>query len=446
MDLLNQILANTENRNNGPRIIGEQHDTGKINYGGEDAIKNANRRPTGPWDAAEYGISLEEAQRRYDAAQTPEGREKVILELKAMAIKRAGLDTSNGRVNMFAAGKLPWHGLGVNVSEALASKDAITLAGLNWDVAKTQLEYRDGAGMVRQAKGTYGIVRSDTGEYLGTVGNRYKEIQNSTAFDFLDGVLAEFGAKYESAGSLYNGQRVWMLVKMPRQSFTINGGDDTECYGLFTNPHDGSGVAEFFPTTVRVVCANTTALAIRNNKGKGLRIRHTGDLKAKIKIAKQTLGLAVESFAGYKIAAEELYKKPMAVRPYVNAVLDKVLDVTQEEASKGAMALAMANTERKTEEKELLDSIVKSYEKQIERRENVLAEILQRYENSNNSLPGIRGTAWQAVNAVTEYANHGKLGKESQDASTRASRRFESIMGGEADQIMQVAYQKAMQA
>jgi hypothetical protein len=71
--------------------------------------------------------------------------------------------------------------------------------------------------------------------------------------------------------------------------------------------------------------------------------------------------------------------------------------------------------------------------------------MLDRYESERCGLNGQRGMAWAALNAVTESADHGKLGGRfagSEDA--KRSRRFESILTGAADDAKQVAYQRAL--
>src|SRR5690242_15916870 len=109
-NLLDSLIDNYS----GAKIVGQNHNIDDINYGGEGAIRSS--RPSGNWDEREYGITLEAAQKRWDDAQTPEARAKVIADLKARAIQRAGLDTNGGRVRMMSAnGVLPWHGLGVVV-------------------------------------------------------------------------------------------------------------------------------------------------------------------------------------------------------------------------------------------------------------------------------------------------------------------------------------------
>lgn len=439
---LDQVISNTSY---GPTIISEQHDVSKIDFGGEDAIKNSgSSRPGsngGGWDAGEYGISLAEAQKRWDDAQTPEAREKLIAELRLRAIRRAGLDTSNGRVNVFVAGRAPWHKLGVNVAEAVNSADAARLSGTDFIVDKLPLSYVDATGTVRTQEDVFGLVRRDTGAFLGNVGNRYKVIQNESAFEFLDSVLGEFGARYESAGSIFGGKKVWALVHLPQQRIVIAGQDVSEAYAIFQNPHDGSGKAFCFPTVERVVCSNTYRIA-SGERDKGIGLRHTGDIKARIADARVALGLAVSGFDKYAEKAQALVEaKVPVVNNYFDDVLDAVLEVTAAESIKGASALAAAL--QVTEAERAL--VEKSFEKKIERRGEILEEILGRYEGEKCGIAGIRGTAWSAYNAISEFADHGKLNaRQSKDAELRESRRFESTLIGDADELKQVAFARAL--
>jgi phage/plasmid-like protein (TIGR03299 family) len=274
---------------------------------------------------------------------------------------------------------------------------------------------------------------------LGVVGGRYTPIQNSEAFDFLDGVLEEFGARYETAGALYGGEKVFMLASMPKQSFTVNGGDRQEAYVAFMNYHDGSGSAWCFPTSVRVVCNNTFRAASQDKK-KGLSIRHTGKVKDKLAMARETLGFAVKSFEDYKEHAETLYRKPCEINHYANDVLDAVLEVTQAQAMSGADVLAASL--KVTQAEQYLAE--KSFAKKIERRGEILEDIIGRYESERCGIGSIRGTAWACFNAVTEYADHSTIGRQAQDVVTRASRRFESSIVGDADNVKQVAFEHAM--
>lgn len=435
-DLLDSIIAGYGVN----RIVSEEHDTNKVSVG-EGDIKSALGNLTNiPWDAGEYGISRAEVQRRIEAADTPEAREQVLVDLRARALTRAGLDTSTGKVAVAVAGKPAWHGLGVNVAEAMTSAEAIRLASLDWSVGKRQLAFALPDGSYREAPGAFGVVREDTNSHLGVVGSQYRPIQNAEAFDFLDGVLRQFGARYESAGAVFGGRQIWLQVRLPQQSFTLNGNDRNDAFCVFFNPHDGSGAAHCYPTSERVVCANTLRIA-NNGRARGISLRHNGNLTRRIEEAQDVLGLAVTQFDHYRDQAEVLAKTPLAIEPYADLVLDAVLEVTAAQARAGADALAaaldIAEADRELKRKAI--------QRQIDTRKNLLTDILTRYESGTNGVGGMRGSAWSGLNAVTEAADHGPLGgRFSGTDHDKASRRFESVLSGRADEVKQVAFAAAV--
>jgi len=126
------------------------------------------------------------------------------------------IDTTTGTAAVFTAGTPPWHGLGRNVGEAVTSQQAIELAGLDWKVVQWPISAvsPDGWGTVA-AKDHVANVRADTKSVLGIVGRKYQPFQNGEAFQFADAVVGEGLAKYETAGALRGGKRVWMLLNSP---------------------------------------------------------------------------------------------------------------------------------------------------------------------------------------------------------------------------------------
>ena len=98
---------------------------------------------------------------------------------------------------------------------------------------------------------------------MGVVTDRYRTIQNHDAFAFTDSLLGE-GVTYETAGSLQNGRRVWVLAKLP-QRYIISG-DEITPYLVFMNAHDGTGAIKAAMTPIRVVCMNTLNLALSTAK------------------------------------------------------------------------------------------------------------------------------------------------------------------------------------
>ena len=201
---------------------------------------------------------------------------------------------------MFYTREKPWHALGTMVAEAPNSKDALRLAGLNWKVLQKPV-YTENEELVQGYKAN---VRDTDRKVLGVVTDRYKVIQNEEAFAFTDTLLGE-GVRYETAGSLQEGRRVWMLARLPREF--IIGGERISPYMVFSNTHDGSGAVKTALTPIRVVCNNTLNLALRTAKRSWSMI-HTGDISGKIEEAKNTLLLADEYMTALGQEFENLRK------------------------------------------------------------------------------------------------------------------------------------------
>ncbi|CCZ61360.1 phage/plasmid-related protein TIGR03299 [Hungatella hathewayi CAG:224] len=182
---------------------------------------------------------------------------------------------------MFYVRETPWHGLGTKVMEAPTSTEALTLAGLDWKVTQKLIETEDGIPI----SGFKANIRDSDEKVLGVVTDRYKVVQNTDAFSFTDELLGE-GVTYETAGSLQEGRRTWLLAKLP-QRYIISS-DEITPYLVFMNSHDGTGSIKAAMTPIRVVCQNTLNLALSTAK-RYWSTNHTGDIQGKINDAKYTL-------------------------------------------------------------------------------------------------------------------------------------------------------------
>lgn len=185
---------------------------------------------------------------------------------------------------MFYVREKPWHGLGTKVMEAPKSKEALRIAGLDWKVVQEPVftETKE------KIEGYRVNVRDTDRKVLGVVTERYKVIQNEEAFAFTDALLGE-GVRYETAGSLQGGKKVWLLAHLP-QEYIISG-ERISPYLVFSNTHDGSGAVRVALTPIRVVCNNTLNLALSTAK-RSWSMVHTGNIQEKMEEAKNTLFMA----------------------------------------------------------------------------------------------------------------------------------------------------------
>jgi len=195
---------------------------------------------------------------------------------------------------MFYVRVAPWHNLGVCVESAITSEDALVQSGLDWNVIQRPIM----TSSYHPIPGYKANIRETDNAILGVVTDRYKVVQNHEAFAFTDALLGE-GVKYETAGSLNDGKRIWLLAKLP-DKYIIEG-EQIDPYLVFSSSHDGSASIKVCMTPIRVVCQNTLNLAIGNAKRIWSTI-HVGDLARKMDDAHNTLLLA-EKYMG-KLGAE----------------------------------------------------------------------------------------------------------------------------------------------
>lgn len=225
---------------------------------------------------------------------------------------------------MFYTRTAPWHGLGTRVLEAPTSSAALSLAGLDWKVVQKPVFTADGLFI----SGFKANVRDRDSQVLGVVSDRYKVVQNEDAFAFTDELLGE-GVTYETAGSLQNGRRTWILAKLP-QRYIIRG-DEIDPYLVFMNSHDGTGAIKAAMTPVRVVCQNTLNLALSTARWSWSTI-HTGDIHGKLQDARNTLLYADRYMAALGKTIEELSLQKLSDRQvleYIDALFPLPEDASE---------------------------------------------------------------------------------------------------------------------
>ena len=284
-------------------------------------------------------------------------------------------------------GILPWHGLGQVIEGTLSSNEAIQAAGLDW-IVKPMPMY-DHLG--REISGFKVNTRMSDNKLLGVVTDKYRVVQNAEAFAFTDALLGA-GVQYETAGSLANGKRVWMLARMEN---TLLAEENIDPYLVFTNSHDGKGAVRVAITPVRVVCSNTLNLALRG-ASRHWSCVHKGDIQSKLDEARYTLASAERYMKALEEEFGELKLKTLSDNK-VEQMTDKLLelefnDIYNKAIKKGSSAVIQLKEELKRQK----------YEDKLNRKR---AEILTIYHEKPD-LVGTEKSAFRFVNAVSDYATH----------------------------------------
>lgn len=170
-----------------------------------------------------------------------------------------------------------WHELGTVLNHDPDTVEQFQCSGLNWTVRKEALMYNFGGELMKSAH--YGVVRETDGQFLGVCKDRYQLFQNSEQFDWCDPLIKSGLYKWESAGSLKQGQTCWALLNSGESE--IIKGDKSKHYLLITWSHDGSKSVMIRPTSIRVVCNNTLTQAVKED-GKKDRVKHTMSMKLRL--------------------------------------------------------------------------------------------------------------------------------------------------------------------
>lgn len=289
------------------------------------------------------------------------------------------LDITNGIASFASARENAWHRLGNVLPDAMTAEQALDAANLsNWDVRKLPLFTADEQGVQIEVPDRYAVVRNNPVvpgrvDALGVVGDYYHPIQNEDHAAFLNALVDESGAHFETAGALEGGRKVFISMKLPGY-MEIGGCDPVDTYLAAVNSHDGSLSFTTMATPVRIVCANTLGMAYQNHSHI-VRLRHTSGAKNAVQRARETLELTFSYLDAFQAEAEQLINTTMTQSRFEQIISENF------GAKDGASAGIVTKAERK------------------------LDEMASLFADAQTQA-GIRDTAWAGFNALTEWADH----------------------------------------
>jgi phage/plasmid-like protein (TIGR03299 family) len=299
-------------------------------------------------------------------------------------------------------GATPWHKLGtpLTTDDLYDWQSACVKSGLDWEAELVPLLTAD-----TQAKVEHQAVRRKSdNRILGVVGPKYHVLQNRAAFQWFQPFLDAREAALNTAGCLCEGSRVWVLAKLNRDPLIIAPGDEVEKFILLSHGHDGSLAVRVGFTPIRVVCANTLALAHRADASKLIRLKHTKDIHENLANVREVMNVAIQEFEAtaeqYRLLARKSINQA-DLRRYVK----KVLKVAGDKIST--------------------------------RMKNTIEEILGKCESGKgNDLPSVRGTLWTAYNGFNEWLAY--------DRGHNQQNRLNSLWFGDSANVNRFALETAL--
>lgn len=313
-----------------------------------------------------------------------------------------------------------WHGLGTIIESAVGPMEAMRIAKLDWQVAFADGQYArfdlSGGQLpfitadIRESRTLFRMPSDGQPNYLelGTHGLRYTPIQNNELFELAYEVDKEI--KVESAGSLFNGKKIFCLLRAP--NIDIAGRDSVDPYLALLNSHDGSMALSAMPTSIRIVCNNTLSMALRDGQKKMHKVMHTSskderiaEMKSALKLFSQTREFFIET--AEKLAAREIANRQQLME-FWSHCYTKLVPKRKDEDE---MTYMQASVET-----------IQSWESKME-----IEKMTLEYPSTN---------WWLAANSVTDWVQHDVPSRQTEGWEDR--QKWSNLIGGRQEDSITV--------
>lgn len=283
---------------------------------------------------------------------------------------------------MAYVGQTPWHGLGNQLTSNQPLEVWTKQAGLDWQIEESPVRFVTNAagplGEILTYPDSKVLYRSDTKAPLSVVGSRYKVVQPEEILEFYRDLTEVSGFELETAGVLKGGRKMWALASTG-QSGVLKGNDQTNAYVLLATACDGTMATTAQFTSIRVVCNNTLAVALKDATATAVKVKHNTAFDANL--VKKQLGISVTAWDDFMYRLKTLSERKVKTTEARNYFLKVFTDNTKDGVGK--------TTER---------SMVK-------------ALTLYEGEGMGAALASSDGTAYGLLSAVTEFIDHHRRAK-----------------------------------
>lgn len=287
------------------------------------------------------------------------------------------------------------------IDGAASWADAIERAGLDFEVVKRPVAFRNEREGYTRVGGVFATVRTDQELALGLVKDRYTIVQNRDAGDLIDTLLDDGSAKIVAAGSFKQGATGFAVARIPAD--VLIAGESVHSFLVLSWSHDGTRPLSATVQMIRAACANVLPALLGRKGAQRWSMRHVGSTDGKIAAARQALAISFQASDQFSAIANGLLGRKMTI--------DDIAAFTE---------VLIPNP--KGDDAELAT-------KTKGRREAIVALA----QNSPN-LANVRGTAWATLNAVAEYADHFMVARETKQTG-RDENRAASIFDGQAARL-----------
>ncbi|MCS4298911.1 MULTISPECIES: DUF932 domain-containing protein [Acinetobacter] len=301
---------------------------------------------------------------------------------------------------MAFVGQTPWHGLGNQLSQNQPIEVWAQQAGMDWRIESSDVSYmaqnERGQSIIMPFEEQRVLYRSDTHEPLSVVSQRYQEVQPREILHFYKDLTEQSGFELETAGVLKGGKKLWALARTG-QTFALKGKDISNGYILLATACDGTLATTAQFTSIRVVCNNTLAIALKGQNSSAGVVKVPHSTKFDAEKIKQQLGISVRAWEDHMYEMKQLSQRK----------------VTQQEAAAYFDAV-FNNTSLSIAEQD--EGIIQFYRNVAHQAESTKAEpngramskVMTMFKGHGRGaeLSSAKDTAYGLLCGITEFADH----------------------------------------
>lgn len=292
-----------------------------------------------------------------------------------------------------------WHGLGQELTDGASIETWKREAGMEWEALESPVLFQVGTE-TKMMDDKKVLFRSDTSDSLAVVGSDYKIVQPAQVIEFFDDLTRLHGFKLSAAGTIFGGRRFWATADIGKDFETVSG-DKITGQLLLATSLDGTMATTAKFCSTRTVCSNTLTVAMGENTKNMIKTSHRSTWDAsQVKI---DLGIVDSGWSKFS----ENMKKLTSV---------KLTD----------MEVEAYLTEKFYDKNKTADDQTWGVIKKV----NALKSLYK----GGMGAEFAPGTAYNLLNAVTEYADH--YGNRKQDQA----RKFMENSFGIGDDLKTAVY------
>ena len=297
-------------------------------------------------------------------------------------------------------GETPWHGLGNQLSPNQPLEVWAQQAGMDWRIESSNVSYmaqnERGQSIIMPFEEQRVLYRSDTLAPLSVVSQRYQEVQPKEILEFYRDLTEQSGFELETAGVLKGGKKFWALARTG-QSTALTSKDVSNGYILLATACDGTLATTAQFTSIRVVCNNTLAIALRGQSSSAGVVKVPHSTKFDAEKVKQQLGISVRAWDEHMYEMKQLTQR----------------NVSQQEAKAYFDAVFNNSTMSISDPEENIIQFYRNVAQQVQEKKpepngRAMNKALEMFNGQGRGadLSSAKDTAYGLLCSITEFVDH----------------------------------------